>query len=113
MNYNDLLQLYFDRANALQNFWNIYILAVGGILAFASMRKQPAALTTFVVCLLFALFAYENLGAMKDCTTQRFAMLEAVKKFDASGGASVGSDRHSGPRCPRADSPTRPDPAGL
>ena len=87
MNYNDLLQLYFDRSNALQNFWNIYILAVGGILAFSSMRKQPAAVTTFLVCLLFALFAYENLGAMKDCTAQRFAMLEAVKKFDANGGA--------------------------
>jgi len=89
MNYNDLLQLYFDRSNALQNFWNLYVLAVGGILAFSSLRKQPAGLTTFVVCLLFALFAYENLGAMKDCTAQRFAMLEAVKKFDANGGAQT------------------------
>jgi len=89
MNYNDLLQLYFDRSNALQNFWNLYVLAVGGILAFSSLRKQPAGLTTFVVCLLFALFAYENLGAMKDCTAQRFAMLEAVKKFDANGGAQA------------------------
>ena len=87
MNYNELLQLYFDRSNALQNFWNLYVLAVGGILAFSSLRKQPAAVTTFLVCLLFALFAYENLGAMKDCTAQRFAMLEAVKKFDANGGA--------------------------
>jgi hypothetical protein len=87
MNYNDLLQLYFDRSNALQNFWNIYVLAVGGILAFASLRKQPAAVTTLLVCILFALFAYENLGAMKDCTAQRFAMLESIKHFDANGGA--------------------------
>jgi hypothetical protein len=89
MNYNDLLQLYFDRSNALQNFWNLYVLAVGGILAFSSLRKQPAGLTTVVVCLLFALFAYENLVAMKDCTAQRFAMLEAIKKFDQNGGAQA------------------------
>jgi hypothetical protein len=89
MNYNELLQLYFDRANAMQNFWNLYVLVVGGILAFSSLRKQPAAITTLLVCLLFALFAYQNLGAMKDCTAQRFAMLEAIKQFDANGGATT------------------------
>jgi hypothetical protein len=41
------------------------------------------------VCLLFALFAYENMGAMKDCTAQRFAVLAAVKQFDANGGATT------------------------
>ncbi len=89
MNYSDLIQLYFDRSNAMQNFWNLYVLIVGGILAFSSLRKQPATITTLLVCVLFALFAYENLGAMKDCTAQRFAMLEAVKNFDANGGATT------------------------
>ena len=87
MNYNELIQLYFDRSNAMQDFWNLYVLVVGGILAFSSLRKQPAAVTTLLVCILFALFAYENLGAMKDCTAQRFAALEAIKQFDASGAA--------------------------
>ena len=89
MNYSELIQLYFDRSNAMQDFWNLYVLVVGGILAFSSLRKQPAAVTTLLVCLLFALFAYENLGAMKDCTAQRFAALAAIKQFDAEGGATT------------------------
>jgi hypothetical protein len=89
MNYSDLLQLYFDRSNAMQNFWNLYVLIVAGILAFSSLRKHPAAITTLLVGILFALFAYENLGAMKDCTAQRFALLEALRKFDANDGATT------------------------
>jgi hypothetical protein len=89
MNYSELIQLYFDRSNAMQDFWNLYVLVVGGILAFSSLRKQPAAVTTLLVCILFALFAYENLGAMKDCTAQRFAALEAIKQFEASSVATT------------------------
>jgi hypothetical protein len=33
---------------------------------------------------LFALFAYNNLDAMKDTTAQRFATLQAIKEFDSS-----------------------------
>ena len=89
MNYNELIQLYFGRSNAMQDFWNLYVLVVGGILAFSSVRKQPAAITTLLIGLLFALFAYENLGAMQDCTAQRFAALAAVKQFEANGGATT------------------------
>jgi hypothetical protein len=89
MNYHELIQLYFERGTAMQNYWNLYVLIVGGILAFSSLRKQPAGITTLLVCLLFALFAYENLGAMKDCTAQRFAVLTEIKQFDANGGATI------------------------
>ncbi|HEY4282247.1 MAG TPA: hypothetical protein VGM62_04220 [Chthoniobacterales bacterium] len=91
MNYNELIQLYFERANAMQQYWNLYVIIVGGILAFSSMRKQPAAVTTLLVCILFALFAFNNLNAMHDTTAQRFATLDAIKKFDtntATGAAS-------------------------
>ena len=88
MNYSELIQLYFDRSTAMQNYWNLYVLIVGGILAFSSLRKHHAAITTLLVCILFALFAYENLGAMKDCTAQRFAVLHAIKQFDADGAAA-------------------------
>jgi len=37
------------------------------------------------VSVLFALFAYKNLDAMYDTTQQRFATIEAIKQFDASG----------------------------
>ena len=84
MNYNELIQLYFERSNAMQQYWNLYVIIVGGVLAFSSLRKTPAAITTALVCILFALFAYENLDAMKDTTAQRFATLEAIKQFDSS-----------------------------
>jgi hypothetical protein len=82
MNYNELIQLFFERSNAMQAYWNLYVIIVGGILAFSSMSKQPAAITTLLVCVLFGLFAYNNLDAMRDCTAQRFAVLKAIKEFD-------------------------------
>jgi hypothetical protein len=85
MNYNELIQLFFERSTAMQSYWNLYVLIVGGLLAFSSMRKQPAAITTLIVSILFALFAYKNLDAMYDTTQQRFATLQAIKQFDSSG----------------------------
>ncbi len=79
MTYNDLLQLYFERSNALQAYWTLYVVIVGGVLAFSSLRREPAALTTLVVSILFVLFAYENLDAILETSRQRFAMLDALK----------------------------------
>lgn len=88
MNYNELIQLYFERSTAMQQYWNLYVVVVGGVLAFSSLRKQPAAITTALVCILFALFAYNNLDAMKDTTAQRFATLDAIKQFDSGTAAA-------------------------
>jgi TctA family transporter len=85
MNYNDLIQLYFERSTAMQEYWNLYVVVVGGLLAFSSLRKRPAPITTLIVSLLFALFAYENLDAMYDTTRQRFATIEAIKQLDSTG----------------------------
>src|SRR6476660_10285575 len=92
MNYNELIQLYFERSPAIQQYWNRYVIIVGGALAFSSLRKQLAVITTALVCILFALFAYNNLDAMKDTTAQRFATLEAIKQFD-SGAATATPSR--------------------
>src|SRR5438045_9343802 len=88
MKYNDLIQLYFERTTALQNYWTLYVVIVGGILAFSSLRKQPAALTTLIVSILFGLFAYENLDAIKATATQRHATLAAIKQSDAGSTAA-------------------------
>jgi hypothetical protein len=85
MNYSELIQLYFERSTAMQAYWNLYVVIVGGLLAFSSLRKQPAAITTLIVSILFALFAYENLDAMYDTTRQRFAAIQAIKQFDSNG----------------------------
>lgn len=80
MNYNELIQLYFERSNALQAYWTLYVVIVGGLLAFASVRKHPAALTTLIVSVLFILFAYENHNAIQVATQQRLATLNAIRQ---------------------------------
>jgi hypothetical protein len=87
MNYSELIQLYFERSNALQAYWNLYVVIVGGLLAFSAMRKQPALVTTLVVSMLFGLFAYENHDAIQVATGQRLATHEAITKFDLSAAA--------------------------
>ena len=89
MKYNELIQLYFERSNALQAYWTLYVVILGGSLAFSSLRKQPAALTTAMVSLLFALFAFKNLDAIHDVTVQRFAVLQAIKQTDAPAGSEI------------------------
>ena len=84
MNYNELIQLYFERTTALQNYWTLYVVIVGGLLAFSSLRKEPSPLTTAIVCILFALFAYENLSAIRDTGEHRFATLESIRKADSA-----------------------------
>src|SRR5947207_15394846 len=83
MKYGDLIQLYFERTTALQNYWTLYVVIVGGLLAFSSLRKQPAALTTLIVSILFGLFAYENLDAINATAPQRHATLAPIKQSDA------------------------------
>ena len=89
MNYNELIQLYFERSNALQGYWNLYVVVVGGLLAFSSLRKQPAAITTLIVSVLFCLFAYENHDAIQVATGQRLATHEAISKFDPGAAAAT------------------------
>ena len=89
MKYNELIQLYFERSNALQAYWTLYVVILGGLLAFSSLRKQPAALTTALVTLLFALFAFKNLDAIHDVTVQRVAVLDAIKQTDATASTEI------------------------
>ena len=84
MPYNELIQLYFERSNALQNYWTLYVVIVGGLLAFSSMRRVPAAVTTLIVSVLFAVFAYENVDAIATVSVQRHATLALIKQADAA-----------------------------
>src|SRR5258706_1650023 len=80
MKYAELTQLYFDRSNALQWYWTIYVLVIGGLLAFSSLRQRKDALTVLLVSILYSFFAYKNLGAIHDVTRERFAILSAIKE---------------------------------
>src|ERR1044071_5093340 len=89
MKYDELIQLYFERSNALQGYWTLYVVIVGGLLAFSSLRKFPAAVTTLIVTLLFGLFAHENSDAILTVTRQRHATLAAIKQSDSASAAEI------------------------
>jgi hypothetical protein len=80
MKYTDLLQLYFERSNALQWYWTLYVIIIGGLLAFSSLRQRPDLLTAILVTVLFAFFAYKNLGAIRDVTLQRATTVTLIKE---------------------------------
>lgn len=85
MRYNDLIQLYFERSGALQSYWTLYVVIIGALLAFSSLRKTPDRITTILVSVLFAVFAFQNLGGLRDAAAQRVAVLETIKRMDIAG----------------------------
>lgn len=84
MRYSDLIQLYFERSTALQWYWTLYVVVIGGLLAFSSLRVRQDPLTAALVTVLFCLFAYKNLGAIHDTTVQRLAVLQAIRQVSAA-----------------------------
>jgi len=85
MKYDQLIQLYFERSTALQWYWTIYVLVIGGLLAYSSFRQTRDLITTALVTVLFSFFAYKNLDAIHDVTRERFATLELIKDFNPTG----------------------------
>src|SRR5262249_15985146 len=81
MTYGELVRLYFDRSNALQWYWTLYVVVIGGLLAFSSLRHKPDVLTAILVTVLYAFFAYKNLGAIGDVTAQRQAIVQSIRDF--------------------------------
>src|SRR5438045_3201831 len=85
MNYSELVQAYFERSVALQWYWTIYVLVIGGVLAFSSFRQRPDIVTTVLVAVLYTCFAYKNLGAIEATLLERQAILSAMKEYPTSG----------------------------
>lgn len=88
MTFSDLVRLYFERSNALQWYWTLYVVVIGGLLAFSSLRKERDLVTTVLITVLYCCFAYKNLGAIHDVTVQRFAVLQAIKESSTSQNAT-------------------------
>ena len=57
MNYSELIQAYFERSVALQWYWTVYVLVIGGILGFSMFRQRREFVTTVLITILFACFA--------------------------------------------------------
>src|SRR2546430_5383306 len=81
MNYSELVQLFFERSTALQWYWTVYVIVIGGLLAFSLFRPQRDVIKTALVIVLYVFFAYKNLDAIHDVTVQRFATLQLIKDY--------------------------------
>lgn len=84
MSYAELIQAYFERATALQWYWTIYVLVIGGVLGFSAFRQRPELVTTILVTILYGCFAYKNLGAIEATAEERQAILTAVRETPGS-----------------------------
>jgi hypothetical protein len=85
MSYSELIQGYFERSVALQWYWTVFILVIGGVLGFSAFRQRPDLITTLLVMVLFAGFAYKNLGAIEATAEERHAFLTAAKAVPDEG----------------------------
>jgi len=85
MKYHELIHLFFERSNALQWYWTIYAIIIGGLLAYSSFRQRRDLVKTVLVTVLFSMFAYKNLDAIHDVTVQRFAVLKLINESKPSG----------------------------
>lgn len=85
MSYSELIQAYFERTTALQWYWTIYIIVIGGILAFSVFRQRPETVTVVFLTILYACFAYKNLGAIEVSLLERQAFLAAITEYPTDG----------------------------
>jgi hypothetical protein len=85
MNYSELIHAYFERSTAMQWYWTVYVLVIGGVLGFSTFRQRPELVTTILVTVLFLCFAYKNLGALEATAEEREAIRLAAKEYPDSG----------------------------
>jgi hypothetical protein len=93
MNYSELIQAYFERSVALQWYWTIYVIAIGGVLGFSTFRQRPELVTTILVTILYACFAYKNVGAIEATAEEREAIRAAFIQYPAAGPNAASSRR--------------------
>jgi hypothetical protein len=90
VSYGALVETYFERSTALQWYWTIYIIVIGGVLGFSTFRQRPERVTTVLVTLLYVCFAYKNLGAIEATAIERQAILAAIRAEPAIGPSAEG-----------------------
>lgn len=85
MNYSELIQAYFERSVALQWYWTIYVLVIGGIVGFSTFRQRREFVTAVLITILFACFAFKNEGAIEATAVEREAIRAAFKDYVPTG----------------------------
>src|SRR5689334_9367571 len=85
MNYGELIQTYFERSVALQWYWTVYVLVIGGILGFSIFRLRREFVTAVLITILFTCFAYKNETAIEATAAEREAIRAAFKDYPLTG----------------------------
>ena len=85
MNYSELIQAYFERSVAMQWYWTIYVLVIGGIVGFSTFRQRREFVTTVLITILFACFAFKNEGAIEATAEEREAIRAAFIQYPTTG----------------------------
>jgi len=112
MNFSELIQVYFERSTALQWYWTVYILVIGGLLGFSVFRQRPEPITVILVTVLYGCFAYKNLGAIEATLQERQDILKAIKDYPESGPKADDIKRVRDGLVPTLTA-TAADPAGV
>lgn len=83
MEFKDLVALYFERTNAMQALWSIYVTIVLGLLGFLGTVKLRQPRLRIILLLLFAFcgFAYVNCDALRSVTRQRHVAADLIRSF--------------------------------
>jgi hypothetical protein len=81
MSYSELIQAYFERSVALQWYWTLYVLVIGGIVGFSVFRQRREFVTAVLISILFACFAFKNEGAIEATALEREAIRTAFKDY--------------------------------
>ena len=81
MSYNDLVSHFFNRSDAQQRFWPIWITVVGAIVAFLASRPTLGFWPLVVITATFCFFSATHLDAMLRVARQKTQIAEALKAF--------------------------------
>lgn len=82
----DLVSLYFERGNAMQTLWGLYITITLGLLAFFGAAKVSAKryVLAAILSIGFAGFAAVNQDALHDVTCARNAIRKIILDKEAT-----------------------------
>lgn len=82
----DLVSLYFERGNAMQTLWGLYITITLGLLAFFGAAKVSAKryVLATILSIGFAGFAAVNQDALHDVTCARNAIRKIILDKEAT-----------------------------
>jgi hypothetical protein len=81
MSFKEALELYFERSNSMQTYWNFYVTMALALLAFFATSKagKQLRMVAFVLTVGFAAFAVVNYAALRNVTEERLATAAIIK----------------------------------